>query len=165
MHKAEAIQEYKNGMPISCVTTRPLYDQLTVEYRQFQTHSRSHHWRTRGYARVRNNAARLSLDFYLRLFALRCLLRIDHQGRRLVAGSRAAARHLLCRTLLTVLFVINTAYSRSFVTEQNSQASKAYLFDIKSRLYVATDTSPPDSAHNLCCDYLKTMNSFGSLYK
>ncbi|EIM81519.1 uncharacterized protein STEHIDRAFT_66536 [Stereum hirsutum FP-91666 SS1] len=47
----------------------------------------------------------------------------------------------------------------------NSQASKAYLFDIKSRLYVATDTSPPDSAHKLCCDYLKTMNSFGSLYK
>lgn len=62
-------------------------------------------------------------------------------------------------------FVINAAYSCKFVTEQNSQASKAYLFDIKSRLYVATDTSPPDQAYNLCCDYLKTMNSFGSLYK
>lgn len=33
-------------------------------------------------------------------------------------------------------------------------------------MYVATDASPVDSAtHNLCCDYLQMLNSFGPLYK
>ncbi|KAF9648673.1 Gtr1 raga G protein Gtr2, partial [Thelephora ganbajun] len=48
----------------------------------------------------------------------------------------------------------------------NSQATKAFLFDVKSRLYVATDASPVDSAtHSLCSDFLLTLNSFGPLYK
>ncbi|KAI0951048.1 hypothetical protein AcW1_008194 [Taiwanofungus camphoratus] len=48
----------------------------------------------------------------------------------------------------------------------NSQSSKAFLFDIKSRLYVATDASPVDPpTHNLCNDYLLMLNSFGPLYK
>lgn len=49
---------------------------------------------------------------------------------------------------------------------QNSQSPKAFLFDVKSRLYVATDASPVDTAtYNLCCDYLQMLNSFRSLYK
>ncbi|KAF5342133.1 hypothetical protein D9611_001432 [Ephemerocybe angulata] len=48
----------------------------------------------------------------------------------------------------------------------NSQSPKAFLFDVRSRLYIATDASPVDSAtHNLCCDYLQMLNSFGQLYK
>ncbi|CAA7266983.1 unnamed protein product [Cyclocybe aegerita] len=48
----------------------------------------------------------------------------------------------------------------------NSQSPKAFLFDTRSRLYIATDASPVDSAtHNLCCDYLQMLNSFGPLYK
>ncbi|KAJ7227401.1 Gtr1/RagA G protein Gtr2 [Mycena pura] len=48
----------------------------------------------------------------------------------------------------------------------NTQSPKAFLFDIASRLYVATDNSPVDSAtHNLCCDYLSMLNSLGSLYR
>ncbi|KAF5359693.1 hypothetical protein D9756_003086 [Leucocoprinus leucothites] len=48
----------------------------------------------------------------------------------------------------------------------NSQSPKAFLFDTKSRLYVATDASPVDTAtHNLCCDYLEMLTSFGTLYK
>jgi len=48
----------------------------------------------------------------------------------------------------------------------NSQSPKAFLFDIDSRLYVATDASPVDSAtHNLCCEYLQMLNSFGPLYR
>ncbi|KAF9818581.1 hypothetical protein IEO21_02686 [Rhodonia placenta] len=47
----------------------------------------------------------------------------------------------------------------------NSQSSKAFLFDLKSRLYVATDASPVDPpTHNLCSDYLLMLNSFGPLY-
>ncbi|KAJ8693060.1 GTP-binding protein gtr2 [Pleurotus ostreatus] len=48
----------------------------------------------------------------------------------------------------------------------NSQSPKAFLFDISSRLYIATDASPVDSAtHNLCCDYLGMINAFGPLYR
>ncbi|EIM91514.1 uncharacterized protein STEHIDRAFT_49232 [Stereum hirsutum FP-91666 SS1] len=48
----------------------------------------------------------------------------------------------------------------------NSQASKAYIFDIKSGLRVAHDGSPPVGAtHELCCDYIKTLNAFGPLYR
>ncbi|RPD59584.1 hypothetical protein L226DRAFT_486983 [Lentinus tigrinus ALCF2SS1-7] len=48
----------------------------------------------------------------------------------------------------------------------NSQANKAFLFDTASRLYVATDASPVDPpVHNLCSDYLQTLNAFGPLYK
>ncbi|KAH9945044.1 Gtr1/RagA G protein conserved region-domain-containing protein [Epithele typhae] len=47
-----------------------------------------------------------------------------------------------------------------------SQATKSFLFDIASRLYVATDASPVDPpTHNLCSDYLRTLNTFGPLYK
>ncbi|KAF8969163.1 Gtr1/RagA G protein conserved region-domain-containing protein [Flammula alnicola] len=48
----------------------------------------------------------------------------------------------------------------------NCQSPKSFLFDIRSRLYIATDASPVDSAtHNLCCDYLLLLNQFGPLYK
>ncbi|KAF9560749.1 hypothetical protein CPC08DRAFT_636252, partial [Agrocybe pediades] len=48
----------------------------------------------------------------------------------------------------------------------HTQSPKAFLFDTRSRLYVATDASPVDSAtHNLCCDYLQLLNSFGPLYR
>ncbi|TFY73869.1 hypothetical protein EWM64_g10143 [Hericium alpestre] len=48
----------------------------------------------------------------------------------------------------------------------NSQSSKTFLFDVKSRLYVATDASPVDTGtHNLCCDFIKTLTAFGPLYK
>ncbi|KAF5376174.1 hypothetical protein D9757_009336 [Collybiopsis confluens] len=48
----------------------------------------------------------------------------------------------------------------------NSQASKAFLFDAQSRLYVATDASPVDSVtHNLCTDNLAMLNAFEGLYR
>ncbi|KAL0955982.1 hypothetical protein HGRIS_002160 [Hohenbuehelia grisea] len=48
----------------------------------------------------------------------------------------------------------------------NSQTSKVFLFDIKSRLFIATDASPVDAAtHNLCCDYLSMLKAFGPLYQ
>ncbi|KAJ7769034.1 Gtr1/RagA G protein conserved region-domain-containing protein, partial [Mycena olivaceomarginata] len=55
---------------------------------------------------------------------------------------------------------------RSLSLTRNSQSPKAFLFDAASRLYVATDASPVDSAtHNLCCDYLSMLNAFGPLYR
>ncbi|ETW83304.1 hypothetical protein HETIRDRAFT_54348, partial [Heterobasidion irregulare TC 32-1] len=67
--------------------------------------------------------------------------------------------HKLIDSLPSIEELLNT-----FCT--NSQASKAFLFDVKSRLYVATDASPVDNGtHNLCCDYVKTLNVFGPLYR
>ncbi|KAK7690537.1 hypothetical protein QCA50_005635 [Cerrena zonata] len=48
----------------------------------------------------------------------------------------------------------------------NSQSQKAFLFDTRSRLYVATDASPVDPPTlSLCTNYLQMLNSFGLLYK
>ncbi|KAL1734391.1 Gtr1/RagA G protein Gtr2 [Schizophyllum commune] len=48
----------------------------------------------------------------------------------------------------------------------NSQSPKAFLFDVHSRLYLATDASPVDAAtHGLFCDWLELLNAFGSLFK
>ncbi|OAX37003.1 Gtr1 raga G protein Gtr2 [Rhizopogon vinicolor AM-OR11-026] len=48
----------------------------------------------------------------------------------------------------------------------NTASPKAFLFDTSSKIHVATDTSPVDQAtHNLCCDYLSMLNSFGPLYR
>ncbi|KAH7925853.1 hypothetical protein BV22DRAFT_1033560 [Leucogyrophana mollusca] len=48
----------------------------------------------------------------------------------------------------------------------NTSSPKAFLFDTTSKLYLATDDSPVDQAtHNLCCDYLQMLTSFGPLYK
>ena len=71
----------------------------------------------------------------------------------------------LLNVFCTVRDMPDIAVIRSYPL-QNSQSPKAFLFDIRSRLYVATDASPVDSAtHNLCCDYLQMLNSFGPLYK
>jgi Ras-related GTP-binding protein C/D len=47
----------------------------------------------------------------------------------------------------------------------NSHALKAFLFDVHTRLYVATDSTPVD-ADTLAwaIDYLKLLSSFGRLY-
>ncbi|KAG0695393.1 Gtr1/RagA G protein conserved region-domain-containing protein [Suillus ampliporus] len=48
----------------------------------------------------------------------------------------------------------------------NTASPKAFLFDTSSKIHVATDASPVDQAtHNLCCDYLSMLNSFGPLYR
>ncbi|CAK5269643.1 unnamed protein product [Mycena citricolor] len=48
----------------------------------------------------------------------------------------------------------------------NCSLPKAFLFDVASRLYVATDASPVDTAtHNLCCDYIQMLSSFRPLYR
>ncbi|KIJ51434.1 hypothetical protein M422DRAFT_203610 [Sphaerobolus stellatus SS14] len=48
----------------------------------------------------------------------------------------------------------------------NSRLSKAFLFDVNSRIYVATDASPVDRAtHDLCCDYVKMLSQFTPLYR
>jgi Ras-related GTP-binding protein C/D len=46
-----------------------------------------------------------------------------------------------------------------------SHAQKAFLFDVHTRLYLATDHTPVDSATLAwCIDYLRLLSSFGRLY-
>lgn len=48
----------------------------------------------------------------------------------------------------------------------NSYSHKAFLFDIYSRIFVATGNSPVDSVRlSLCCKCLSMLSSFSSLYK
>jgi len=48
----------------------------------------------------------------------------------------------------------------------NSQISKAFLFDLSSRIYVATDSAPVDRfTHTLAWDYLTLLRQFEPLYK
>lgn len=47
----------------------------------------------------------------------------------------------------------------------HSHASKAYLFDVQTRLFVATDHSPIDHTQLAwCIDYLRLLSSFSNLY-
>jgi len=48
----------------------------------------------------------------------------------------------------------------------NSGIQKAFLFDIRTLLYIATNNSLVDSeTHELCCDYVKMLMQFSDLYK
>ncbi|KAG1877231.1 Gtr1/RagA G protein conserved region-domain-containing protein [Suillus subluteus] len=67
--------------------------------------------------------------------------------------------HKLIDSLPYLEELLNVFYS-------NTASPKAFLFDTSSKIHVATDTSPVDQAtHNLCCDYLSMLNSFGPLYR
>ncbi|KAG2140020.1 Gtr1/RagA G protein conserved region-domain-containing protein [Suillus cothurnatus] len=65
-------------------------------------------------------------------------------------------------------FHLTSIYDHSLreAFSRNTASPKAFLFDTSSKIHVATDTSPVDQAtHNLCCDYLSMLNSFGPLYR
>ncbi|KDQ18062.1 hypothetical protein BOTBODRAFT_128055 [Botryobasidium botryosum FD-172 SS1] len=48
----------------------------------------------------------------------------------------------------------------------NSGIQKAFLFDMRTLLYIATNNSLVDSeTHELCCDYVKLLMQFSDLYK
>ncbi|KAI9730081.1 MAG: hypothetical protein M1834_006073 [Cirrosporium novae-zelandiae] len=47
----------------------------------------------------------------------------------------------------------------------NCRLEKAYLFDVLSKIYVASDTSPKDqSAYEICSDYIDLIIDFSELY-
>lgn len=69
-------------------------------------------------------------------------------------------QHLILHTSLPALEDLLNIFC------SNSHCFKVFLFDIHSRVFVATDNSPVDSVrHSLCCDYLFMLSSFRSLYK
>lgn len=49
---------------------------------------------------------------------------------------------------------------------QNSGIEKAFLFDVVSKIYIATDSSPVDmQAYELCCDMIDVVIDLSSIYR
>lgn len=48
---------------------------------------------------------------------------------------------------------------------QNSGIEKAFLFDVVSKIYVATDCSPVDmQSYELCCDMIDVVIDLSNIY-
>lgn len=49
---------------------------------------------------------------------------------------------------------------------QNSGIEKAFLFDVVSKIYIATDASPVDmQSYELCCDMIDVVIDLSSIYR
>lgn len=49
---------------------------------------------------------------------------------------------------------------------QNSGIEKAFLFDVVSKIYIATDCSPVDmQSYELCCDMIDVVIDLSSIYR
>lgn len=49
---------------------------------------------------------------------------------------------------------------------QNSSIEKAFLFDVVSKIYIATDSSPVDmQTYELCCDMIDLVRDNSCIYR
>lgn len=49
--------------------------------------------------------------------------------------------------------------------KQNSGIEKAFLFDVVSKIYIATDSSPVDmQSYELCCDMIDVVIDVSCIY-
>lgn len=54
---------------------------------------------------------------------------------------------------------------QSRLLPQNSCIEKAFLFDVLSKIYIATDSSPVDmSTYELCCDMIDVVIDISCIY-
>ena len=52
-----------------------------------------------------------------------------------------------------------------FHNSQNSGIEKAFLFDVVSKIYIATDSSPVDmQSYELCCDMIDLVIDVSCIY-
>lgn len=55
--------------------------------------------------------------------------------------------------------------SSLFLWGQNSGIEKAFLFDVVSKIYIATDSSPVDmQSYELCCDMIDVVIDVSCIY-
>lgn len=48
---------------------------------------------------------------------------------------------------------------------QHSGIEKAFLFDVSSKIYIATDSAPVDmQSYELCCDMIDVVLDISSIY-
>ncbi len=59
----------------------------------------------------------------------------------------------------------NELTSTGFVVFQNSGIEKAFLFDVLSKIYIATDSNPVDiQGYELCCDMIDVVIDVSCIY-
>lgn len=55
--------------------------------------------------------------------------------------------------------------SKFFLFLKNSGIEKAFLFDVVSKIYIATDSSPVDmQSYELCCDMIDVVIDVSCIY-
>lgn len=55
--------------------------------------------------------------------------------------------------------------SKFFLFPKNSGIEKAFLFDVVSKIYIATDSSPVDmQSYELCCDMIDVVIDVSCIY-
>ena len=75
---------------------------------------------------------------------------------------------MYAHTLVVVKFTcpFSRSYSPVFSSAiQNSGIEKAFLFDMVSKIYIATDSSPVDmQSYELCCDMIDVVIDVSCIY-
>lgn len=68
--------------------------------------------------------------------------------------------------ILFFFFMINNLrYFLKMLCLQNSAIEKAFLFDVVSKIYIATDSSPVDmQSYELCCDMIDVVIDVSCIY-
>lgn len=68
--------------------------------------------------------------------------------------------------LLKFIFILYTHWPILFFIDfQTSGIEKAFLFDVKTKIYVATDSSPVDmQSYELCCDMIDVVIDLSNIY-
>lgn len=55
--------------------------------------------------------------------------------------------------------------NKLYLCQQNSGIEKAFLFDVVSKIYIATDSSPVDmQSYELCCDMIDVVIDVSCIY-
>lgn len=79
---------------------------------------------------------------------------------RLQTNDQIVAHWALCR------YVKDNKYFNFLFFKQNSGIEKAFLFDVVSKIYIATDCSPVDmQSYELCCDMIDVVIDLSSIYR
>lgn len=67
--------------------------------------------------------------------------------------------------MLRSLYASPVSTSLYCVRPQNSGIEKAFLFDVVSKIYIATDSSPVDmQTYELCCDMIDVVIDISCIY-
>ena len=63
------------------------------------------------------------------------------------------------------MFATNSFIKLVLFVPQNSKIEKAFLFDVVSKIYIATDSAPVDmQCYELCCDMIDVVIDMSCIY-
>lgn len=72
---------------------------------------------------------------------------------------------VFCTSAAARRSIIHEIVYHSFVHPQNSGIEKAFLFDVVSKIYIATDSSPVDmQSYELCSDMIDVVIDISCIY-